>query len=328
MSSGNQSRGSLKLLVQVVNICVLAGFLLFSSSALASDLGSLTEEEQLSLLNLMAAGNQAFDDGDHAGACDYYFEASQILEFADLYYRLADCNERLGNFEEAAAAYRRYLELDEEIPDRRRIEREIERLEQVAASMRVGRVNVSSEPVGISVYIDDRDGELLGETPLQAELSPGEYQLLLVRRGVPDQRRIVRIEPGQTVELDVTMIESSERNWLLLSGLGTLGLTLAAGGATGYLYYQAETLAQQANSYSRSSPENRRSDLRAIEEDAVAMQRLTIAGAAASGVLLVTSATLIMAGRSGANRDGDLEPTVFVFPSPNGGAYAGFTLRF
>ncbi|PYQ54517.1 MAG: hypothetical protein DMF78_05605 [Acidobacteria bacterium] len=61
-----------------------------------------------------------------------------------------------------------------------------------------GRLDLRSEPAGATVLLGDR---LLGTTPLQVELAPGDYTVTLRKEGTADASFPVRIGPGKaTVE--------------------------------------------------------------------------------------------------------------------------------
>ncbi len=182
---------------------LILAVLLVSATAGAQTFEELSDDDKRRLIQLLSAGNAAFDRGDHEEACETYQEAADMAEFPEVYYRLATCRERLDELEEAIAAYETYLEMEPDARDRQRIEREMERLEQLVAARSRALLKITSEPVGSVVH--DADGQELGPTPLELELTPGEHLFTLEHEGYRPFPREIELEGGDSREIHIDL---------------------------------------------------------------------------------------------------------------------------
>ena len=66
-----------------------------------------------------------------------------------------------------------------------------------------GIVDFVTTPPGARIYIRGRASQIA--TPAHASLAPGEYPIELREQGYKTARRTVRVEPGQTIKLEVTL---------------------------------------------------------------------------------------------------------------------------
>ncbi|HWC20511.1 MAG TPA: protein kinase [Terriglobales bacterium] len=66
-----------------------------------------------------------------------------------------------------------------------------------------GIVDFVTTPPGARIYIRGRASQIA--TPAHASLLPGEYPIELREQGYKTARRTVRVEPGQTIKLEVTL---------------------------------------------------------------------------------------------------------------------------
>ncbi|HEX6495984.1 MAG TPA: PEGA domain-containing protein, partial [Acidobacteriaceae bacterium] len=64
-------------------------------------------------------------------------------------------------------------------------------------------VDFVTTPPGARIYIRGRASQIA--TPAHASLLPGEYPIELREEGYKTARRKVRVEPGQTIKLEVTL---------------------------------------------------------------------------------------------------------------------------
>ena len=369
--------------------------LLFSSPAQGQSFDTLSDAQKEELIMLIGQGNEAYNEGDYAGACREYERAAEIADFGEVYYRLGQCRERLDELDLAIAAYERYLELSPDISDRGRLEAEIERLRETLAARgvahlrietdppggmvrtedgatlgttplelemspgthdltfnlegrvestrqvelapgatvelhveldRISLIRVVSEPSGAEVRLGDAQGPLLGLTPLEEEIEPGEYRVVVSHAdAAAEQVRDVVIERGQSVDLDILMIREVHSGWLGKAGWGTLGLGALSAVGTGVLWLMAESKVEEANLYSRSSPGNTRAELQEIESEAIRRQQLTqIAGVSTAGLVVLGGTFLFLQARRGS----DVSAPELTFTLTNRGAHAGFRLTF
>ncbi|MDQ3037156.1 MAG: tetratricopeptide repeat protein [Myxococcota bacterium] len=84
------------------------------------------------MVGLFEQGLEAYRDGRFEEAAELFGRAHAIEPVPDLSYNLARALENAGRHEEAAAAYRRYLDERRDAPDRRGIEERIRGLEERA----------------------------------------------------------------------------------------------------------------------------------------------------------------------------------------------------
>ena len=379
-------------LVSAIFVVFVIGF---SQPVWGQSFDELTDDQKVQLIELLGAGNQSFDAGDYEQACEHYEQAGEIADFSEVYYRLALCRERLDQPGRAIEAYETYLQLDPEVADRGRIEAEIDRLHGVEEARRIarltvesappgaqvmtadgqelgttpleleltpgshelifsapghfeeqrsvelspggstemrveltaiGRLRVISDPEGSEVRLDGPEGEKLGTTPMEVELEPGDYQVVLTREDFPPQARQVTVERGRAIDLDVTMVrEEVSGGWLTVAGWTSLGLAAATGAATAGLWYATESRIAAANNYDRRDENNSREELDEMHQT---IHRMEIA----TRVTGVSTATLVVLGGSffwlGSRRgDGDSAAQLQLHPY-HGGAYATFSLRF
>src|ERR1700690_2952877 len=57
------------------------------------------------------AGKDAFERGDYENALQNFSRANQLVPAPSLQYNIGNCQERLAHYQDAAAAFERYLEL-------------------------------------------------------------------------------------------------------------------------------------------------------------------------------------------------------------------------
>lgn len=65
-----------------------------------------------------------------------------------------------------------------------------------------GMVNAASEPAGAGIYLD---GESFGQTPLDFQLPPGSYQLVMKKGGYKDKATRLEVEPGVKISLNAIL---------------------------------------------------------------------------------------------------------------------------
>jgi tetratricopeptide (TPR) repeat protein len=87
----------------------------------------------------MKAAIAYYDDGRYEEAAREMRAAYELKPVPDLQYNLAQCYERLGRFESAAASYARYLEASPEAPDRATVEKRIAHLRERGQAERAGQ---------------------------------------------------------------------------------------------------------------------------------------------------------------------------------------------
>ncbi len=149
-------------------------------------------------------GRTLYAQGDYSGAAREFEMALAIFpQSAKLAFNLARTCERLEDDERALAAYRSYLQVAPEAPDRAEIDRIIASLEQRVEAARP-RLVVTSEPSGAEVRVDGLTERFV--TPATIAPGPGTHIVRLQLAGQPEVSRSVTVERGQSVPLHVTLI--------------------------------------------------------------------------------------------------------------------------
>ncbi len=180
------------------------------------------------------AALQFYERGNYEGAAREYQAALKLHpQSATLAYNAARSLELGGRSAEAARLYRRYLALAPQAEDRAEVEALVAAPEGLAPNTSKGLI-LSSDPTGAQVWLD---GDPAGTTPLEVELSAGEYQLEVQAEGHHPARRPVHVEADAALELHLTLTPQSTRaadaidwrpaGWAAL-GLGALSLGAGA----------------------------------------------------------------------------------------------------
>jgi tetratricopeptide (TPR) repeat protein len=107
--------------------------------AVAGAVPDLPAAEKAALLTRLQAANATFDAGRFDEALRLYDALAADVDLAEVHFRRGACLERLGRPGDAAAAYRRYLELRPAAPDAGRVRFDIDRLEAEARRLEAAR---------------------------------------------------------------------------------------------------------------------------------------------------------------------------------------------
>jgi len=155
----------------------------------------------------LAEAKRRFDQGvalARAGKCEgalAEFEASyELVARASTLYNIGQCNEELGRYTRAIAAYREYLRIaPADDPERRAVERTIELLGSLLATVRIAS-NVEAE-----VWVGD---ERVGHAPGAILVPGGRHAIELRRDGYVPVRREIEVAGKQSIELELEMSEA------------------------------------------------------------------------------------------------------------------------
>jgi tetratricopeptide (TPR) repeat protein len=186
--------------LHVLLLCV--GLVLAPLPITAQSQDDLSEAQQQQLVKLIESGKTAYDRGEFEQSLGEFRKAYDLYQHPDIIYRIALCHERLGEDREAVRYYRQFLAAAPNAPDRLKIEKTIEVIEK-----RIGRssIKVTTEPAGASVYIDDEANGVAGTTPTDLALEPGNYKLIVRRKGYEDVSELVTVNAGQTLQVRYKM---------------------------------------------------------------------------------------------------------------------------
>ncbi|MCS6898398.1 MAG: PEGA domain-containing protein [Myxococcales bacterium] len=146
-------------------------------------------------------GNEKFNAGDFAGAAEAYKEAHATIPTAQALYKMALALEKAGKGAEALEAYQQFLAF----PPPDTMAEQKSTAEGRIQEMSVGKVNLSSTPVGATVTIDGQPAS--GPTPLTLSLKPGAHTLELSAPNHEPATREITVAPASITDLVVELKE-------------------------------------------------------------------------------------------------------------------------
>lgn len=97
----------------------------------------------------------------------------------------------------------------------------------------LGKLKLQTSPPGLTVRLD---GAVIGVTPIERDLPPGEHRIVLERASAAVDRRTIQITTGETATIDVSLDDARRASRLLPLTLMAVGLGGVAAGATFYYY--------------------------------------------------------------------------------------------
>jgi len=179
--------------------------LLCSATAWAADpdqiFDDLSEAEKVELIELIDEGSAAYDEGRFEQAVNVFHQAYELAPLPDFLYRLGLAYERLGEDARAVEYYRSFLNEVPRAEERGRIESTIDVIERRLASRAKTSVQVITRPEGARVYVDSIEDGLRGVTPIDLNVEPGSYTLIIDLDGYDRIEEKVEVPEGQTVVL-------------------------------------------------------------------------------------------------------------------------------
>jgi tetratricopeptide (TPR) repeat protein len=208
------------------------------SVAQTRNFDELSETEKQDLANLINSGKSAYNEGEFEKSLDFFGRAYGLYPHPDILYRMGLCYERLGEDASAIRYYRQFLQEVPDAPERPRIEKTIEVIENRVAR---SSIQINTVPEGAIVYIDDIANGPAGLTPTSLPIKPGDYRIIVKRDGFQSIEELVTVSAGGTVQLryqlvredlavDPAPVASSNPDVLPTVGLMMLGVgsTIAA----------------------------------------------------------------------------------------------------
>lgn len=159
---------------------------------------SLSDAQQQQLVELIEEGKQAYDRGEFESSLSLFRQAYDIYQHPDIVYRIALCYERLGEDQEAIKHYRQFLAEAPDAPERPRIEKTIEVIE---ARIAKSEIQITTNPPGAAVFVDDEANGVAGYTPTVLAVKPGNYKLLVRKDGFDTVNELVTVGAGQSVQV-------------------------------------------------------------------------------------------------------------------------------
>ncbi len=151
-------------------------------------------------------GRRLYAAGDLPGAAAEFRSALTLFpDSPKLAFNLARTLERLGEMQEAAAFYRRYLVLAPSADDRATVEALATALERRVEAERP-RLVISALPEGAEVFLDETP---VGRAPLTVATTPGDHVVRLKASGYRPALRTIRAERGRTTPLAIELVRET-----------------------------------------------------------------------------------------------------------------------
>ncbi len=167
----------------------------------------LSDDQKRELARLVDDGKAAYNRGAFEASLENFRKAYDIFPHPDMLYRMALCYERLGEDQEAVRYYRRFLIAVPDAPERPRVEKTIETIESRISK---SSLEVITLPEGAVVYIDDIANGPAGYTPTELTIKPGNYRVIVEKKGYEKVEELVTITPGQALKLRYQLVKPSD----------------------------------------------------------------------------------------------------------------------
>jgi len=148
------------------------------------------------------SGSQAYREARYQDSIDAFVAAFQLDPDPALVFNTGQAWEKLGNVPNALRAYREYLRLAADAPDRAIVETIIRNLEARLREKGVQQVSVYTSPAGAELTID---GMPHGPTPWTGEIAAGRHQVVLRMAGHGETRKEFMLSPERAMDLDIDL---------------------------------------------------------------------------------------------------------------------------
>lgn len=151
-------------------------------------------------------GVQLYLEGKYAEAAREFRVAQKLVPNSPkLAYNIARCDERAGELPAALESYELYLRLAPTAEDRAEVEAVIAGI-RAELDARKGKVVITSEPPGASVFLDGDLETASGQTPLTVRLDAGSHAVRLVLDGFRPHDQVVDLAEKATIPMSVTLM--------------------------------------------------------------------------------------------------------------------------
>ena len=174
-------------------------------------LGALNGDQKAALVGLLKSGNDHYDQGELEAALTDLDAAAQLADIPLIHYRRALCFEKLERYEESIQAYEYYLANATDLPDRARIEKDVERLRVKWRESTRTTLNLTTTPPGATVFLEE-DQRMLGTTPLQLTLTHKQVTLHFSLEGYEERKETIVLTPGHGMSLAVDLVPPTTLN--------------------------------------------------------------------------------------------------------------------
>lgn len=181
-------------------------FLATPALAKLPEIGDLSEAEQTRLVESLDQGRKLYEQGRFKDALGAFQSAYKVFPHPDVLYRIAECQEKLGDDADAIASYELFLKQVPKAKEAMRIRGIINVLQARLDKRMQASLAVRTEPTGAEVIAN---GVSLGTTPLEAPLKAGDYQIIIKLKDHTPINETMKVEPGKTLALRYTLKSSA-----------------------------------------------------------------------------------------------------------------------
>jgi hypothetical protein len=154
-------------------------------------------------------GTTAFNAGNFAECAEEFRRAFDVEPRGNLLYNIAFCYEKAGDLPNAITFYQRFIDAVPTSPKRPQVQRLLDQLKGQIQDEFVD-INVSSDPVGAQVFVNDKGGGAMGATPLTFKLLPGSYLIIAESQGYEPAKRKVDVKKGDTVMVELNLVSTDQ----------------------------------------------------------------------------------------------------------------------
>lgn len=143
-------------------------------------------------------GAEAYQKGDYRGALEHFLLSNRFVPNRNVVYNIARSYQKLERYPEAFRYYTEALSGETDANAKTRILAEIEQIRP-----HVAVVDIRTEPVGATIYVERKDLGPRGETPRALALPAGSYRVFIELAGYYPVERRVDVTLGKTTDLQI-----------------------------------------------------------------------------------------------------------------------------
>jgi tetratricopeptide (TPR) repeat protein len=151
---------------------------------------------------VFASASKLYAAGQHAKAVVLFEDAYRLKPHANVMFNIAKCYEKLDVFSRALKAYREYLRLEPNPPDKQSVKDAIANLERRLRQSGVQQITLFAEPKEARIELDGKDA---GPSPATVELAAGVHTLKVSARGFEPEIRSFEVTLAHASEITVTL---------------------------------------------------------------------------------------------------------------------------
>ncbi len=179
-------------------VLVAAALLLFlAPPALAQD--DAAKEQAKALFK---QGREHFQAGRFSDALTAFEQANAIKPHPLMLYNIGQVQEALGDLPRAVETYEKFLASGTD--DTADVKDRLARIRKTIATSWT-TLELTSEPLGASVWLDSKDSPPRGRTPVRLQLPAGNVTLILEKEGFRQVQRPLKLQAGKAEQLAIVL---------------------------------------------------------------------------------------------------------------------------